>query len=49
MWGFLGEIKEKKIVYREYREVISKGYGVYLMDEEELVSVNWRVMEVRRD
>lgn len=47
--GILGEIKEKKTAHREYREAISKGHGAYLMDEEEPVSVNWRVMEARRD
>lgn len=49
MWGFLGEIMEKKTAHREYREAISKGHGAYLMDEEEPVSVNSRVMEARRD
>ncbi|XP_033122166.1 protein mono-ADP-ribosyltransferase PARP4-like [Anneissia japonica] len=30
----VGEVKDKEVAHREYREAISKGHGAYLMDEE---------------
>ncbi|XP_033113003.1 protein mono-ADP-ribosyltransferase PARP4-like [Anneissia japonica] len=30
----VGEVKDKDVAHREYREAISKGHGAYLMDEE---------------
>lgn len=31
----IGEVKEKEVAHREYREAISQGHGAYLMDQDE--------------